>query len=444
MSEEVRTPISIEDLYAGYAEWRDGHSTAAGVTKSSSAIVSIISSSALIWMVLRSRDRLSTAYHRLLLGMSIADLLVSFQFASFQAMIPSDVNYAVWNAGGNQASCIAQGFFAVFGWSCSLLYSCSLNIFSLAIVKYNKPERYIRTKMEPFLHGVPILHSLAFCILGLVTQGFNGNVVLGECFLPVYDPPHCIGYEDGQVREGFEIPCGRGSDAYAAFSYAWALVLSFGTPITVVATLGMMFKHVSQLDKRITRYGAAAISGDAPQQNADTAAPTTVGGIGGFSSRVISSVASSVGSTFGRSFRSNSNERLSNGRRVMHRAIAYSIAYLLTWSWFIAMMVMWMVRAPVPNALDYIASIFSPLQGLFNLMIFMQPKVMTAKRSQGGNLSWCQAFAKAFGLPIRTAGTYRNENAPPNIVAAARKPSEVEEEKMEIQPHPQDINQNSN
>jgi len=29
-------------------------------------------------------------------------------------------------------------------------------------------------------------------------------------------------------------------------------------------------------------------------------------------------------------------------------------------------------------------------------MIFMYPKVMKAKRSQGGNLSWCQATTEAF------------------------------------------------
>ena len=36
----------------------------------------------------------------------------------------------------------------------------------------------------------------------------------------------------------------------------------------------------------------------------------------------------------------------------------------------------------------------------WNLIVFVQPNVVKAKRSQGGELSWCQAFAVAFGFTI--------------------------------------------
>ena len=34
----------------------------------------------------------------------------------------------------------------------------------------------------------------------------------GNCYAPVYEPPHCAGYSDGEVRDGFNIPCGQGRD----------------------------------------------------------------------------------------------------------------------------------------------------------------------------------------------------------------------------------------
>ena len=37
-----------------------------------------------------------------------------------------------------------------------------------------------------------------------------------------------------------------------------------------------------------------------------------------------------------------------------------------------------------------------PLQGLFNLLIYLQPKVLAAKRRRGREVSWCQACAEAF------------------------------------------------
>lgn len=41
------------------------------------------------------------------------------------------------------------------------------------------------------------------------------------------------------------------------------------------------------------------------------------------------------------------------------------------------------------------AFVFLTLQGLFNCVMYMYPKVMKAKRSKKKNLSWFQAFAKA-------------------------------------------------
>ena len=75
----------------------------------------------------------------------------------------------------------------------------------------------------------------------------------------------------------------------------------------------------------------------------------------------------------------------------------------------------------------------------------MQPKVTSAKRSQGGNLSWCEAIAKAFwptltvgkkNTPDRGTGGKKN-----TLDTAVRKSSEIEEEKTEIQAHPQDSNE---
>jgi len=371
--------IPIEDLYAAGAEWRDGHGKVLVIIESSSAIISTISSSTLIWMILRSPQRMSTSRHRILFGMAIGDILYSLSIADFRAMTPSDVDYLIWNARGNQATCNVQGFLLIVGVIMSLLYSCSLNIYSLAIVKYNKTDSYIRTKMEPFLHGVPIATALLFSIAQLATQGYNSNGI-GSCLEPVYYPPHCIGYEDGQVREGFEIPCGRGRDgpstiiSYTAFFYA-----VFGSPIIVGVTLWMMHRHVSRQDRRMRRYGAGT------QNN-------------------------------------------STGRVVMVRARAYTASYLLTWSCYIARVVLRLAGVPTPLAVEYLIAIFTPLQGCWNLMIFMYPKVMKAKRSRGGNLSWCQATTEAFCPAINR---WRERRTPSNN---EREISQEEEESTEYQP----------
>lgn len=93
-------PIPYEQLLKDGAESLS-HKKATAIIQSSLAIVSLISSSVLIWMINRSTSRLSTTYHRLLLGMSVADILYSLSLAHFNTTAPSEMSYKVWNARGN-------------------------------------------------------------------------------------------------------------------------------------------------------------------------------------------------------------------------------------------------------------------------------------------------------------------------------------------------------
>ncbi len=52
-----------------------------------------------------------------------------------------------------------------------------------------------------------------------------------------------------------------------------------------------------------------------------------------------------------------------------------------------------------PLGVTYVTSIFGPLQGFFNLLVFMLPKVIAAKKSKRRGekkVTWCEAFKKAF------------------------------------------------
>jgi len=220
----------------------------------------------------------------------------------------------------------------------------------------------------------------------------------GTCLAPVYEPPHCIGIEDGQVREGFEITCGRGRDGPSAIIFHVAFLLYFsGLPTIVGVTLGIMHRHVSHQERRMRRYGAGALNHNVPNENNDTSPDATDVGEGNSIHSTMRSIVSSVKSAFGRSpSRSNSNQNNSTSRVVMDRARAYTAAFLLTWSWYIAIVVLRGAGVPLPLALRYLA-ILVPLQGFWNLMIFMYPKVTKAKRSGGrNNVSWCQAITEAF------------------------------------------------
>eukprot|EP00956_Cyclotella_meneghiniana_P020196 scaffold35353_cov39-Cyclotella_meneghiniana.AAC.2 len=78
--------ISMEVLIATYGEYKNGHGKSLAIFQSTMAIVSAISSCCLIRMIMTSKDRQSTTYHRLMLGMPVSDILYSWPLATFGAM----------------------------------------------------------------------------------------------------------------------------------------------------------------------------------------------------------------------------------------------------------------------------------------------------------------------------------------------------------------------
>ena len=130
---------------------------------------SVIFSSLIACTVIRDKRNRSKVYHRLLLGMSIADLSSSFWLALSTWPIPEETGI-LW-ASGNTLTCNFQGFFTQFGIS-SPIYNASLSIYYLLVIRYGWKEDQLR-RIEPFLHGVPLLWGLGTGIAGLFLTIFN-------------------------------------------------------------------------------------------------------------------------------------------------------------------------------------------------------------------------------------------------------------------------------
>jgi hypothetical protein len=116
--------------------------------------ISITASAAIIWHILRSYDGLSTTYHRLVLGLCIADIVFFICHCLIQYEVPKELEYVMPSAQGNVASCDTQGFILTIGAVAASLYNCSMCVYYLAVIKYNKRDAYIRNKLEPWFHGI--------------------------------------------------------------------------------------------------------------------------------------------------------------------------------------------------------------------------------------------------------------------------------------------------
>ncbi len=136
------------------------------------APISIISSALLIVYVLRSHQGLSTTYHRLMFGLSIADVVyTSADYLLSILMVPEEMNYVIPGAQGNVNTCTAQGFLTFVNLYTSTYCNCSMCFYYLAIIKYNKSDAYIAKKLECWFHGIPLTVPLLYGFLFLSVEG---------------------------------------------------------------------------------------------------------------------------------------------------------------------------------------------------------------------------------------------------------------------------------
>jgi hypothetical protein len=135
------------------------------ITGFSSAIFSIL----IAITIFRDKKKFSKVYHRLIFGMSCADVSSSLWLGMSTWPIPKETGI-LW-AVGNRTSCTLQGFFTQFGIS-SPVYNISLSFYYLLAVRYSWRDHHLK-KVEPFFHVLPFAWALGTAIAGLFLKIFN-------------------------------------------------------------------------------------------------------------------------------------------------------------------------------------------------------------------------------------------------------------------------------
>ncbi len=392
-------PYSMDELKA---RGIDRHSKSLCILSSMTGITSTISSSTLIWMILRSHQGLSTTKHRLLLGLCICDIISSLSYSTFNTAAPSEMEYWVWNARGNETTCDVQGFLVTLGVLGGLYYNAALNLYFVAVVKYEKSKEFVSTKVEPFLHAMPIVVSLTYAISLLIGKHYNSGYA---CTSSYYYPPHCEGFDVGETRPGFNIPCGRGLQGAMTDTISRA-ILGCIPFIIIFISLGLIYRAVRKQEKALSKYGVGSLKLRL-RQSAERNITTAVAWQDGEDNntvprqhhRIISSIRryliQRISSLL---LRRNPSSTQLQSRAVMYKAFGYSFAWLFSYGVYIVNL---MVQVAIfdetyPIILDYINVTFVPFQGFFNLAIYMHPKIIHAKREGGLDVSWCQVIYTAF------------------------------------------------
>ena len=212
--------------------------------------LSVIGSAYIIFDVIFKKrlaaDPKRRTYHRLILGLSITDLIASIAMFFSTWPIPQDSPSGEYSASGTIATCDTQGFFIQLGGVSSPIYNAFLAVYYFLVVKYGyKQSDFI--KLERIFHVLPWLIGITTATASLVLQQYNSANLW--CWIAP-TPLDCI---DSLRSSDGTTTCVRGDNAWfyrLVFYFIWL----WGSVICVtVCTLGVLYTvvvHVRKLNRR--------------------------------------------------------------------------------------------------------------------------------------------------------------------------------------------------
>jgi len=305
-----------------------------------SGATSIISSSLLIYMLLsKKRQRLRRLQNRFLLAMSIIDVMYSAALGLSVVPIPKGECSLGF---GNISTCTAQGFFiqfglAVPGYVAMISLSCFLSI--VCNIRQTRISRFCEVAM----HAYAVLPMLGVAIVAASQKNFYSNRF--QCWID-----RAEGVEDVGGLKAY----GK-SEWVGIATTIWLPLNAFIIFVCLIAVVRKTRKRAQKMRSyefqpttsttQLTRRSLAKRKRSAIEVSADDSAK---------------------------------------------QVILYICAFVITYVWDA---MYYLVNNGHSDVLYILSSVFLPLQGFWNFIIYIRPRIVVIRREQEG-LSFLSALKK--------------------------------------------------
>jgi len=273
------------------------------------SLLSLVGSLSIIVDYARDREKRTKMYNSIVLWMSACDTFSSLFHFLGTWMMPKTFAYL---AGGTSLTCTIQGFIIVTAASTSSLYNGVLAITFVLVIVRNWRQEDLR-KLKWRLLYTPIMISSLSSILAVVGQLFNPRRAW-TCMIGMY-PPQCTLKSD--------MECERGNEKLYSLVMMMTLLIFFVTLITVISCMVLLYKAVLRQEQRMLSYSFD---------------PRASGG--------------------------------QRSREVAMQGIKYVAAYLITFIPYTILAILVILRIEMPLFLQILNSIFLPMQGFFNALVY--------------------------------------------------------------------------
>ena len=352
----------------------------------SSASLSLLASSAIAIAIFRSDDGLSSPYRRIILGLSLSDILQSIAVLTGPFAVPSftPTPIAQW-AIGNNASCQTNGFLFNFASISTPLYMFGLCLYTVLKIKTNiTDERFARTVEKP-LHWFIVLSSGSIAVAGIITKSVNSSILGNFCTFAVFPTgcrqrPDIFGECDPkQVRN------------VNFFLFTATLAVPFACFFGIILCMGAISCHIIKKNRILGRRArfTTQLRSRSSARHEDNDSDDDDNDNSLRKDRDRTSVAVLEAKSLQQN-RSQDKIRLYS-REIITQAFYFVISYVMTFSFFWALYITILVGKQPPTFLVYTAAYFYPLCGFFNVLVYTRPKI-SRYRIENTDASWFRAF----------------------------------------------------
>mmetsp|Transcript_23510 Transcript_23510/g.26796 ORF Transcript_23510/g.26796 Transcript_23510/m.26796 type:complete len:473 (-) Transcript_23510:101-1519(-) len=320
--------------------------------------LSAVSSSIIIYLICRSEKKLSTIYHRIMFGMSCTDILSSVALAFTTLPMPKinlctgeeDYDWGVLRL-GNMQTCKAQAFFVRFGVVAMFVYNAMLCCYYTCAIAFGMQENNIRKRVEPLMH-----------VLTIVYASISG-------ILPLFFYPNFGATDNLWCNKS--ISCNPAEESTSSNNFLTAIlpqVLLFG--FLIIASFTLIIRKTIRINRELSRYTQERTV-KIHQREHDHDNDCSINSEDDFNQHAA---------------KSHDTTKV-----VIKQALAYILTYTTTLLFssiqgFTGEKIIWV---------DYLQAVFFPLQGFFNLLIFIGLKVYNHRKFHQHE-SYCTILHKLF------------------------------------------------
>lgn len=329
------------------------------VLRTSAASISLAASTIIALMIVLSTGRLSKPYRRLIFGLSISDIIQSIGIISSPFAQPPDTLGARW-ARGSISACEFSGFLMTSGTALIPMYTFALTLYFLLIVKYKMPVASFVRKVEWKLHVGIILWNLIGNSVAVAKDDFNARPT-GLCNMTGY-PIGC------NIAPDVYGECSRGKD-----SGSDALILVNG-PIMVcfagiIFCLGSLTHHVYILESNLVPEFRGTNN---EHRGRCTHTWTRI-------KKFLSVTSMNANSNYADENNGGQMNELQRQYTIAKESLTqsslYVASYVASYLFMTVALLLHLSDASVPLWIVYALSVFWPLSGFFNILVYTRPKV---------------------------------------------------------------------